>query len=182
MRTVPMLRPAAGAALAGLATATLLITPGAAQAAPKGPDPVIQGCPSEHTYGSITNQGQVHYRVGPGYQNYNGTNSTATVKLTATVAGTVSYSLSSTASVKVDVIVAGVEGSLGVNVSTSLTASVTNEISLTARPKTYVYGDYGVWRQKSKGLYGIMQQSCNVKSSWITSYMPARVGWNTWGG
>ncbi|MFI9640546.1 hypothetical protein ACIG87_10830 [Micromonospora sp. NPDC051925] len=161
---------------------TLFAVPGTAQAAPKDPEQGAAACPTEHVYSSVSNQGQVHYRVGPGYQNYNGTNSTATVKLTATVAGTVSYSLSSTANVKVDVIVAGVEGSLGVNVTTSLTASVVNEISVSARPKTYVYGDYGVWRQKSKGLYEIMQQSCNVNSSWITSYMPARVGWNVWGG
>ncbi len=167
---------------APIAVVVLLGLAAPAQAADPDGDVKPLACVEEHSYASISNKGQTHFRLGPGYQNYNGTSSTATVTLTATVGGTVSWSASTSLAVKGSVLVVEAEGTLGLNLSTSLTASVTNSIRVTARAKTTVYGDYGVWRQKVYGNYGILYPSCNSQSAWVTSYLPARVGWNVWGG
>lgn len=153
-----------------------------AKAADPDEDVKPLACVEEHTYSNISNQGEVHYRLGPGYQNYNGTPSNATMTLTSTVGGTVTWSASTSLSVKGSVLVAEAEATIGTSLSTSLTAAVTNSIMAIARPYTTVYGDYGIFRRKVYGKYGILYPSCNSQSAWVTSYLPARVGWNVWGG
>lgn len=150
---------------------------------PASADPVKpMACPPEESYDNISYVSDVHYRIGPGYQDYNGTSNNATITLTATVGGTAGVSYTGSISAKVSVIVAEINVQTSMTVHASLTASVTNSIQLIARPHTSVYGDYGVWRKKTTGLYSIFYQSCNSNSAWITSWAPARVGWNTWGG
>lgn len=153
-----------------------------AQAANPDGDAAPLACVEEHSYSNLSNQGEVHYRLGPGYQNYNGTPNNANITLTSTVGGTVSWAASTSLSVKGSVLVAEAEAAFGLNLSTSLTAAVTNRIAVTARPYTTVYGDYGVWRRKAYGKYAILYPSCNSQSAWVTSYLPGRVGWNVWGG
>jgi hypothetical protein len=72
--------------------------------------------------------------VGPGYQNYNGTPNTALVTLTATVGGTVSWEANTSLAVKGDVLVAEVSAAVGQKLSTSLTATIQNQIQVQVPP------------------------------------------------
>ncbi|GIH28447.1 hypothetical protein Aph01nite_67570 [Acrocarpospora phusangensis] len=125
-----------------------------------------------HTF-YVTRYSNNHKAVGPAQSNHNGTSSKATMTFTATVSGTVGFTHNATLTLQAGRVIAEGEVATGVNLSASLTASLGNSVTVTARPRSTVSAKYGVWRKKIIGRYTI----CMVRSQVITGWTPWKVGW-----
>lgn len=121
---------------------------------------------------------------GPAYRAYNGTASNATVAFSATTTGTVSLAVSGTYSVDASAIVAGVNLSLGITVTTSISTTVGHTITITVPPRTAGYGQYAIYRKVTNGHYYYLMSNCAVGTDrgTLTARSPWMPDWNTWTG
>jgi hypothetical protein len=119
--------------------------------------------------------------VGGTLSNYNKTKGTATSTFTSETTGSVTVSLSGTLKTSVTVMVATIESTYNVNLSTTLTAKLGNTISVATPPKVTTNASYGVYRLKHTGKSYTIYSNCNTSAvSTITSYSPYRIGWYLW--
>jgi hypothetical protein len=168
------------ASLALLVAMSFCLAPTAAfaasQVSPKG-----RICTAGWVYGYLSNQGTQLFQVGPTYRDYNGTSSTATVKLTAAVSGSISLILNPSAGIEASVVFGSVKASINYSIQWTLTASQGNEIDISVPAHKAGYGAYGVITQKVLGDYYYRGSNCSKSGdTWVTSYSPWYVGWITW--
>ncbi|MFI5534493.1 hypothetical protein ACIA8O_38760 [Kitasatospora sp. NPDC051853] len=167
--------------LAAATTATTLLSAPAALAADAG-DATEDGvyCKYEEWYDNISNQGKVMAAVGPSQANYNGTSRDATSTFAAQVSGTVSATFSSSLTGEINGLVTKASATVGVQLQTSMTASLGNSTTVTAGPGQTAHATYGVWRLQTYGTFHIVRQDCTSSTAGMTLWSPWYVGWNTW--
>jgi hypothetical protein len=78
-----------------------------------------------------------------------------------------------------------VNASVSVTLGISTTESATSSIGISVGPMTlpsgkYQLGDYGVWRQKTSGLYVNEWWCGQFEQVQITAFSVTGVGWNVW--
>ena len=146
--------------------------------------PTVPACEEGWYYDNISIQGYPLAQVGPTYRDYNGTGNNETDTFTATTSGTISLSVSAEVSVNANVIIGSVQAKTGLSVTTSITATVGNQVQMTVPPHKAGYAAYGVFRVETTGHYYFRFMNCVIGTDdgYITTYSPWYVGWNTWTG
>jgi hypothetical protein len=140
-----------------------------------------QACEPHWKYYPTSKEKDYQKGVGAEQANYNGTSRTAKSTFVSEVSGTVGLAVSGELKVGGSVAVVEIEGKFGVNVSTSLTAKIGNQISVDTPSRKTTYARYGVYRLKSYGYSQYTYQNCTkgTKNN-VTIYTPHRVGWVIW--
>jgi hypothetical protein len=120
---------------------------------------------------------------GP-YKNYNGTRYNQTHTFTSTTSVTVGVGLSVEAKASWGAIVASAEVTAKVDLSASLTATISNSVTMTVPPYTYANARYGVWRIYTTGhlYHQYFDTYCrtDVDYGTVVARVPRSVGWYTW--
>jgi hypothetical protein len=82
------------------------------------------------------------------------------------------------------VILAGVEATFSINVSTSLSITTSNTISVPTPPHTTTFGEYGVFRARTPGTYYKFAITPGCSSTSFSAYArsPRTIGWLIWEG
>lgn len=112
----------------------------------------------------------------------NNTGSTATGTFTASESGTVTMGASVTLTTEVKALIFGkVQASVNASVERSMTANVGVSVSVSIKPHTTVYGDYGIWRENVQIKKYYTNTACaESQISYFTYYAPYRVGWRVY--
>jgi hypothetical protein len=122
---------------------------------------------------------------GP-YKNYNGTRFTQTHTFTSQTSVTVNVTLSVSASLSVNAVVASAEVAAKADYSKSLTATISNSVTMTVPAWNYANAKYGVWVVPTTGhLYHTSmfeEYYCRVDQDFgtISAKIPWYIGWYTW--
>lgn len=132
-------------------------------------------------YRSTGRGADTHSQVGATQSDYNGTGSTALMTLTAQTSGSVSATISGGGNVGVSVILADIHSTYGINVQSTLTVTLGNQIQISIPAHMTGNGNYGAWRAYTTGVQEWYTSTCAVtSSSSVTAHSPYRLGWNTW--
>jgi hypothetical protein len=132
-------------------------------------------------YEVTANNGRYMRGVGASQSNYNSTSHTMTSTFTATASATVGVSLSASTEVSINALIAKQKATLGITLSSSLTATLSNSVTATASPHKTINATYGVWRQKITGRTWRVYSNCTVTAKrTVVSYSPWKVGWYVW--
>lgn len=142
-----------------------------------GPVVYKQACEHDSSY-RVTRRYADNLSYAGGLQSsFNGTAKNATVTFRSDTSRTVSVGVQADVSVDLNVILAGVKATTGVNVSYSLTAGTGQSIAITVPPRQYGNGRYGVFRVVTDGEYTIQFTNCTTRTYAARAYSPKRVGW-----
>lgn len=132
-------------------------------------------------YRVISRGADTHSQVGPTQSDYNGTGSAALVTLTAQMSGSVSATFSGSTNVGASIKLAEIHTTYGINVQSTITVTIGNQIQISVPSHMTGNGNYGAWRAHTTGVEEWYTSTCSVTSSAGTSeYSPYKVGWNTW--
>jgi hypothetical protein len=147
-----------------------------------GAKPHVVSCDAGWAYTDLTRYANTIATVGPTQSDYNGTGSAASATFSATTSGTISLSASSSAKVSAGVIITNVELTFGISVTTSLTATVGNSITISIPSHKTGYAAYGVWEVVTYGHYYYINSICQttINDGYIDTYSPSYVGWRVW--
>jgi hypothetical protein len=158
-----------------------LFTPAAFAADPQQVSPQRIGCTAGYAYTNIQRTPNQLVQIGPTYRDYNGSSKPATVTLTSTVSGTVTFSVTAGFQAEANFIFGAVKSSLNVSISVSLTATFGNTIVFSVPAKKAGYGDYGVWEVVTTGTLYYVTISCQYTYLGTVQFFgPSYVGWTTW--
>lgn len=122
--------------------------------------------------------------VGPMQFNHNGTDSPAKVTFTSTAEATMTATASGSFNVGIDAKIASASAEYGVAFQGSVTAGIGNTIEITVPPRSYGYGEYGIWSSTIRGEEQYWQgigTVCNIterKKAYLNR-AAFRVGWDT---
>lgn len=148
---------------------------------PNGKSPNVYGCLPGGSYTSVSRTGSRFYGVTVVYHNYNGTSQYEDMTFTATTSGTVGVSVSVSATVDANAIVAGAQGTTSATLYGYLTTAVGNSTTVkNVPPYTNVYAQYGVWTEATTGHYTYTNNYCATTNyGTITAWVPDGIGWYT---
>jgi hypothetical protein len=118
----------------------------------------------------------------PTVQLINHSASTATLSTTVTITGSVSASLSVTAGVDYNFIVATVKGSVTTSATGTISGAWATSASIPVRPGKVGYIEGGIFRVKTIGTYQHVDIICRVFTTPETAYTPYHFGYIATGG
>lgn len=157
----------------------VLMTPSPAAAIPPG------GCLPD-VYNPQVDHGQTHQKVEPTQMVQNNNPTSIPVTFTSSVSATVSSTASKTTSGSGGINIGIVNTSVQVTYGYSVTHSATTQIGISVGPMTLPagkiqFGDYGVFRQQTSGIY-MHDFGCNgvYEQYSIVAYSVRGVGWKVW--
>lgn len=156
------------------------LVPSPASAAPSAVQPNIV-CSYDESY-SPSSDSLNHAPISPTYYNENDTPYPASHTFSSSSTGTVSLTVSASATVKSGVILAGVEATFGVSVTGSLSITTSNSTTVSVPGNSHVYAAYGVWRYSTPGTYykTALTAGCSSTAFSASANSPSYIGWHLW--
>lgn len=157
-----------------LTLTTLTLTPVTAFAAP-----LLPSCPAGWHFDNPIDKSTNFKAVTPLYGQTNTTNSAITVTLTATVAGTVSFTSGNSTGIGLNLEFVNFKADVNSAVTYSITSTVGHAVSKVLSPGQSWYGKYGVERQSAELHLYYVTSTCQITND--HGYVLAQSPWYlTW--
>jgi hypothetical protein len=155
----------------------LTLAPGTAFAAAQ-----VKSCPPGWHFDDLINKGKNFKAVTGVYGQKDTLSHNITVNLTATTAGTVSFTSGDSSGVGLNFEFVQVHADVNSSVQYSYTTTVGHTVTDILKPGEVVYGQYGVERQIAEGHLYHVTSTCQIDSDhgYVTTDSPWYATWNLW--
>lgn len=138
-------------------------------------------CQSGWMYDHISVIGYPMVRIGPPYQNYNGTDEKVTATFTSIIRKRVAVAFNIQYTFNLNTIITSVQKSTGKTVAAELEVETDNAMTMSIPGHKTGYALFGVYEVEVSGNYYYQDQSCNrlYEHDNVISYCPWYAGWTT---